>query len=197
MTEFATPIGTLVLCDTQQLFFGCRDAYGPTMRTDFKKLKELIEAQLTEDPPHSWADFQAYVMAYQNYNVSNFTAMLKHFNYSIKKKDVATYETSGRGSNTKEHSCSTEIIADAVIKQDRYQRFIFITGEGGILHAVRTLKTASKSIWVVAFPGSLNQSLAAEVDRTILLSENIVWTPTQERTMQAKREGAKDEVQGV
>lgn len=189
MTEevFIPPVGTLVLCDTQQLFFGCRDAYGPTMRTDFKKLKELIDAQLADDPPNSWADYQAYVMAYQNYNVTNFTSMLKHFNYSIKKKDVATYES---GRNTKEHSCSTEIIADAVIKQDRYQRFIFITGEGGILHAVRTLKASNKTIWVVAFPGSLNQSLAAEVDRTLLLSENIVWTPERERTMAAQRQAA-------
>lgn len=181
------PVGTLVLCDTQQMFFSCRDAFGPTMRVDFAKLRELIEGQLKDDPPHSWCEFQAYVIAYQNYDVTKFVSMLKKFGYVVNEKQVATFETSGRGSNVKENSCSRNIIADAVIKKDIYKRFVFVTGEGGILSAVRTLKALGKEIWVVAFPGSLNQTLAMEVDRTILLTENVIWTQEIEKRINAAK----------
>lgn len=190
MTDFQPMIGTLVLVDTQQLFFGCRDAYGPTMRTDFKKLREMVQGQLADDPPHSWADFQAYIMAYPNYDVSKFESMLKKFEFHVKVKYMPTYDATVVRSGSKENSCSRSIIADAIIKKDIYKRFVFVTGEGGILSAVRTLKDLDKEIWVVAFPGSLNQSLAAEADRTILLTEQVVWTKAREDVLKAKRDNS-------
>lgn len=175
-SEVKLPVGTLVLVDSQFLYFSLREAFGRTARCDYRRLRELIEAAtVVADPPNSWVDFQCLVLSYQNFNVSAFVSMLRRFNYQVVKKDIATFETSGQGMNTKANSCSTEIIAEAVRKRDRYQRFIFVSGEGSLLPAVRSLREAGKQVWVACLPQSINSTLKEEVDYIIDLDREVVW----------------------
>lgn len=174
--DVALPIGTLVLIDSQALYFALRERFGKTSRADYKKVREKIESYFADDPEHSYADFQVHVMAYQNFNVKDFVSMLQRFGYHVRKKDIATLETSGQGTNTKNNSCSTEVIAEAIRKKDRYQRFIFVSGEGALLPAVRVLREAGKAVWVACLTDGLNSTLAEEIDFFISLDDkSIIW----------------------
>jgi uncharacterized LabA/DUF88 family protein len=176
--EVQLPVGTLCLIDSQAVYFQLRERFGKTSRCDYRKLRELIDRVTVgsdPDPVHCFVDAAVFVVAYQSFNVTGFVSMLRRFNFTVNRKDVATFETSGQGVNTKDNSCSTEIIAEAIRKADRYQRFIFGSGDGSLLPAVRALKEKGKEVWALTLPEALNSTMASEVDRVIALDESIVW----------------------
>jgi hypothetical protein len=173
VNDLKLPLGTLALIDTQALFFSVREAFGEAKRTDFLKLRHLIEDSIKDDPPHSYLDLKAYVVKYPKFDTSNFKQMLHKFSYSVEEK-LAFPVVDGKHDT----SWSSGIVADAVQK-NRYNRYIFVTGDGNIIRAVETLKGVGKQVWAASLPANLNPTLAKIVDKVIILDDKIIWKVEQ------------------
>ena len=189
-SEFNLPLGTLALVDTQAMFFSSRATFGPTNRTDYLRLKLLIEREVQKANPYNpnnFLDLKAYVITYGNYDTTKFRQLLKGFGYSVEEKIVAKQAGSRR--LVAEGSWNDEMIAEAVQKNQRYQRVIFVTGDGTLVRLVELLKGTDTGrlaphdkieVWVVFFEKNLNAALAKVAHRTIILDRDVIWTIEEE-----------------
>lgn len=162
--EFKLPVNSYVICDVQSLFFGCQESFGRSRRTDFLKLKRLIEGYLVNDPYQSFALWKAYLYQYKDHDATNFSLALQDFGWTVRE---APYP-GGKG-------WSSEIISEVVAKNQRFQRFILVSGVGDLIKGVEVLKELGKEVWVIAYPSNMNARLAQLADRTIQLTEDVVW----------------------
>ena len=167
--DYRLPIGTLVLCDSQFLLFSVRDSFGDNRRADYLKLRELLEKEVSGDPPHSYIVFQAFVAKYDG--SIEFSDLLKAFGYQVEERSKLS------GGPFSSSSWLPEITTEAILKKDRYQRMVFVAGDGHLIRLVETLRQIGIEVWVVSFPASLSPQLAEAANRTIILGEETTICP--------------------
>ena len=161
----------LLLCDTQNLFYTAREAYGVAARIDFKKLKEVAD----NGRRFKHIVRRAYLSAKPDGKQDAFVGALEKLSYEVVVVPIREHQDgSTSGTNIDEHLAKDL----TTVKFDGRDPEVVVvaSGDSDFVPMYRTLKDRGVRVEVMSFLPALGTSIGDVVDEVTKLTRDHLFT---------------------
>ena len=160
-----------IAVDIQNIWYSAREAFGPTYRVDFKRLRDLIGSNLGEGTS---IEAIAYVVVGPEHDNTKFINMLELIGFIVKKRHLRHDKVRGQFSRT---DWDVGVTVDTMKRScaEDFDVFVLVSGDGDYYLLCQAIKEAGQEVLIYTFEHSASNSLKYVSDELYLLNRDLVF----------------------
>jgi uncharacterized LabA/DUF88 family protein len=172
-----------VAVDVQNIWYSCKEQFGPTARIAFNKLQSLILSKPLARIPRK-AHFVAYTVTsstktkpdgkvkYTGKKNDRFLELLAEFGFEIRNRDMHAEKGIEKPFHT---DWDVGITIDAIRHADKYDTFTLVSGDGDYAMLIEDLQKRQKYVEVITVESTASRLLHVTANRVIRLTEKELY----------------------